>query len=140
MKTKELFIEIQNLHLPEGEYVVLGSGILCALGIRDSKDVDLLVNRQTFDHLRETGWGDYSIVDLDGRKREKLVRGMSETFADMWVGDREYRLEELLKDAQYIREVPFVNLKILREMKNGWGRPKDYLDIDLIDTYLKRMQ
>ncbi len=59
-----LFEEVKRLDLPPGEYVVIGSGILGALGIRDIADVDLLVSPRVFEQLRERGWV-YQEIDID---------------------------------------------------------------------------
>ena len=38
-----IFQRVRNLHFPLGEYVIIGGGILEALGIRDTRDLDIVV-------------------------------------------------------------------------------------------------
>ena len=40
---KPIIDKIKELNFPSGEYVVVGSGILSALGIRESNDIDIAV-------------------------------------------------------------------------------------------------
>ena len=35
---------IKDAKLPDGEYIVVGSGIMNALGIRDAEDIDLVIS------------------------------------------------------------------------------------------------
>lgn len=129
---------IDRLDLPSGEYVVLGSGILGALGIRDIKDVDLLVTPRLFAQLRKRGWR-YSTVDIEGQMREKLTFGVAEAFQDFWYGDQNPDPAQLFATAELIKGVPFLSLAALLKIKQVLGRPKDKADIILIENYLARL-
>lgn len=50
--------ELGELHLPEGSYMVMGSGILDALNIRKAVDVDLVLNDEVYAYLRGIGWSE----------------------------------------------------------------------------------
>lgn len=43
-----LIERIKELRLPEGQFMVSGSGILDVLGIRSAEDIDLLVSPELF--------------------------------------------------------------------------------------------
>jgi len=43
-----IFERVKKLNLPLGEYVVIGGGILEALGIRNTNDVDIIVVPKLF--------------------------------------------------------------------------------------------
>jgi hypothetical protein len=115
--------------------VVLGSGILGALGIRAIADVDLLVTPRLFAQLRERGW-EYSTIDFDGQAREKLTYGVAEAFQDFWYGDQNPDPAQLIANAELIKGIPFLPLAALLQIKHVLGRPKDRADITLIEDYL----
>ena len=131
----DIFEEIDRLDLLTGEYVVLGSGILGALGIRAIADVDLLVTPRLFAQLRGRGW-EYSTIDFDGQLREKLTYGIAEAFQDFWYGDQNPDPAQLIANAEMINGVPFLPLAVLLKIKHVLGRPKDRSDITLIANYL----
>ncbi len=130
-----IFEEVKRLSLPFGEYIVLGSGILGALGIREIGDVDLLVNPRLFDKLRKQDWK-YQEVEFDGRTRQKLTKGNAETYKDFWCGALRFDTMEMIAEAKVIGGVPFLSLSKLREIKKEMNREKDKKDIELIDEYL----
>jgi len=133
----DIYKEIDQLDLPTGEYVVLGSGVLGALGIRAIADVDLLVTPRLFTRLRERGW-EYSTLDYDGQLREKLTFGVAEAFQDFWYGDQKPDPAQLIANAELIKGIPFLPLAALLKIKHVLGRPKDQSDITLIENYLAR--
>lgn len=133
----DIYKEIDQLDLPSGEYVVLGSGILGALGIRAIADVDLLITPRLFVQLRDRGW-EYSTIDFDGQLREKLTFGVAEAFQDFWYGDQKPDPAQLIANAELIKGVPFLPLAALLQIKHVLGRPKDQADIALIENYLAR--
>ena len=135
----DIYREIEQLDLPAGEYVVLGSGVLAALGIRDIADVDLLVSPRLFNQLRERGW-EYGTLDYDGRVRERITFGEAEAFKDFWYGDQNPAPEKLIANATIIKGVPFLPLATLLEIKHVLNRPKDRSDIALIESYLARQE
>ena len=133
----DIYQEIEQLDLPPGEYVVLGSGVLGALGIRDIADVDLLVRPRLFDQLRERGW-EYTTLDYDGHLRERLAFGAAEAFKDFWYGDQSPDPETLISNAEIIKGVSFLPLTELLKIKHVLNRPKDQADITLMERYLAR--
>lgn len=52
----DIFYEVEKLNLRKNEFVVLGSGILAALGIRNADDIDLLIQPELFEKLKKEGW------------------------------------------------------------------------------------
>ena len=130
-----VFKEVRKLELPPGEYIVLGSGILGALGIREIGDVDLLVSPQLFDELRAKGWA-YDEVEIEGRTREHLANGNIEAYRDFWYGGHNPNPAELIANPQVIDGVPFLPLTRLLEIKKVMGREKDIRDVVLIEKYL----
>ena len=50
-----IFDQVKSLNLPLGKYVVVGGGVLAAHGIRDFKDIDILITEELFDELKKNG-------------------------------------------------------------------------------------
>ncbi len=51
----DIVAEVRKLNLPPGRYVVVGSGLMHQLGLREAKDVDLAVTPEFFETLRASG-------------------------------------------------------------------------------------
>jgi len=135
----DIFKEVEKLDLPTDEYMIVGSGILGALKIRDFADIDLLVSPRLFDQLRSRGW-EYSKVDIGGITRQKLTFGIAEAFADFWYGDQHPDPKQLIANAETIKGVPFLPLSELLKIKRVLNRPKDQSDITLIEDYQASQQ
>ena len=135
----DIFKEIEQLDLPANEYVILGSGVLGALGIRDIADIDLLVSPSLFDQLRKRGW-EHSTLDYEGIVRHKLTCGIAEAFADFWYGDQHPDPASLIGNATMIKGFPFLPLAELLKIKRVLNRPKDQSDSALIENYLVRQE
>jgi len=129
--------DVRKLNLPEGEYLVLGSGILGALDIRKIGDIDLLVSSRVFDDLRAQGW-DYEEIEIEGQIREHLSRGDVEVYRDFWYGGNHPDPATLIADPYMIDGIPFLSLQKLSEIKRILARPKDLHDIELIEAYLSK--
>ena len=121
--------KINNLNLPPRNFIVVGSGIMQVLGIRQSSDVDLIVSEEVFHLLGEQGWEHGEWPDQPVLKRDVFDVGTH------WEGKR---LAELLQAATTIEDVPFLSLHDLRLWKVNQARPKDLVDVGLIDEYLRR--
>jgi sulfate permease, SulP family len=136
MNPMNIFEEVNNLNFPIGEYIILGSGILEVLGIREVADIDILVSDKLFNELRGKGWP-YGQVEIEGRMREKLSKGIIEIFKDFWYGGQTQDAEKMMQEAQIINSIPFLSLQELMKIKRVLARPKDMADIALIEDYLK---
>ncbi len=128
-----IFERVKNLHLPLGEYVVIGGGILEALGIRDTRDLDIVVTQELFEELRksktyreEIRWGKVFLIG------DNVEIGTKLEWENYSTGT-----EEAIKTAMIINEVPFLNLEETIKFKKAMGREKDFKDIKLIENYLK---
>lgn len=119
--------KITDLDLPKGEFIVVGSGVLSALGIRQPGDIDLIVGREVYDQLeRQDGWS-------YGKWGEQTV--LQKDFFDIgtdWYGKSVY---DLLERAEYIGTIPYMSLDDVYEWKKGRGQEKDLADLELIEAY-----
>lgn len=126
--------EIKSLNLPRGEYIVVGSGIMSVYGIREHKDIDLLVSKRLYEQLKSLGW---EAKNLEG-KFEYVSKGIVGASPEIiTLPNYKPTLEELLSKAVIIDSVAFTSFRDLIEFKQALGREKDLIDIDLIEKYLK---
>lgn len=114
--------------------MVFGSCPLAAAGIREAQDVDLLVSEETFEQLRNAGWQELQKSSSD----KPLTRDVFEAHSNWDFSTYSPTLKQLLKSATIVDGVPFASLEEVRKWKAASGRPKDYVDIELIDKYRER--
>lgn len=117
---------IATLCLPEGSFIVVGSGIIGALKIRESNDIDIVVDRDVYDTFEDLGWGKGLWGDHVVYQKEPFEIGYD------WYGEN---ARDLLNRAQVVDGVPYLGLDEVYEWKKMKGREKDIRDLGLIDEY-----
>lgn len=130
---QEFIDKVKALGFQLGQYVVVGSGTLAALGIRPASDIDVTVSPELFDKLRASGeWKEevrYDRIFLE-KPGTTIIRELS------W-SEYPTTTTEAIQSAIIIDGVPFLNLPELKKFKTAMGRDNDKRDIALIDEYLK---
>ena len=136
MTKEKIITKVKTLNLPKGSYVVFGSCPLAVVHIREANDIDLLVSEEVFIKLREAGWQELHKSPHD----IPLVHDVFEAH-DNW-NFSSYRpsptLSQLLASAKVVDGIPFASLEEVRKWKVASHRPKDIVDIALIDAYLQK--
>ncbi len=128
---------LKALDLHPGNSIVIGSGTMEALGIRRSRDIDLVVADAEYRRLQAAGNFDEKevfgqIILFD----EQLEIGIS------WsVLDQEQDLAKLSEQSTTIDGVRYVSLEFLLSVKKSWSskndaHQKDRDDVQLIEQYL----
>src|SRR3989344_5711621 len=87
MKFELLLKELKSLNLPTDQFAVMSSGVLAVRGLREARDLDLVVTRKLWQSLsskyplRKHAWGNFITLDkyieaLGGRldKQEKDLK------------------------------------------------------------------
>ena len=132
MKKEEIISKVKGLNLTENSYVVYGSCPLAVAGIREAQDVDMLVSKELFSELREKGWEEL----VKNSNDKPLTHDVFEAHDSWDFSSYNPTLEHLLSTATVVDGVPFAALEEVRKWKAASGRPKDLMDIALLDTYL----
>ena len=125
---------VKELGLPLDQIIIIGSGILDQLGIRQSIDIDVAARSEVLEkHAHDDGW----IEKVDKHQRQYLVKcdGSVEVWDGWEIDGRVVEYDELLDYAVEYDGVKFVNLDFLRRWKNWRGREKDIQDVRLIDEW-----
>lgn len=128
---------VKELGLPLEQVVVIGSGILDQLGIRQAADVDVAVSQEVLDNIADDeGWTE----KIDKNQRRYFLK--QDRSAEAWDGweidGRIVGYDELLENAVEYDGVKFVSLDFLRRWKNWRRREKDIQDVKLIDEWRKK--
>jgi len=126
----------KKLNFPIGEYVITGSGLLGALGLREANDLDVAITPKLLKKLRATG-----------KWKEKLRHNKLKLFLESDNVDVITQLdwdkypttvEEAIKSATIIEGIPFLNFEQTILFKTALGREKDFKDIELLKKYRKQ--
>jgi 8-oxo-dGTP pyrophosphatase MutT (NUDIX family) len=128
--------KIKELNIPNDQYVVIGSGTMSALGIREANDIDMSVTEELFDKLKETGeWEEFEKYGRPFLKKDVFD-------INKHLGWEKYSItiQEANNSALFIEDIPFMNLDELIKFKAAMGREKDFKDIELIKEYLNKLE
>lgn len=134
MTGNDIVKAVKKLNLPGGEYIVFGSCPMAIAGIRESSDVDMMVSPALLAKFKQSGWQQV-VKDDDDRP---YAYDVFEAHTEWNFSTYQPTLEQLLSTATMIDDVPFVSLAEVRTWKMASGRPKDVIDVGLIDKYLKQ--
>ena len=133
----DIFTKIKELGFPPDQYIVVGSGILAAKGIRKTNDLDIVVTPKLFDKCKSEGWEVLPWTKESIPGKNWLKRDEVEVYVQLSRKSGGISACELLENAEIIEDVPFVTLESLIDFKREYGRPKDFEDIRLIEEYLQ---
>lgn len=118
--------ELQALNLPQDSFAIFGSGPIAVRGLRDAKDLDIVVRKDVWDELAKK----YP----KNEKGTGLQIGNIEAFDQWspWFDDPNM----LIDTAEIIDGLPFVRLEHVVAWKKAMGREKDIKDLELIKNFL----
>ncbi len=119
---------VKRLDLPKGSFVVIGGGVLEVLKIRDTHDVDIVVNDASFRNIQQRGWTEY--VQDDGKR---VLSRNGYKVMKRWV---HMDFKRVKKHAFTVDGVAFMDVRDLMDAKQKLGRKKDLRDVQLIREYL----
>jgi hypothetical protein len=136
MHRNELFLFLERLALPLGEWVVFGGACLAAHGIRATKDVDLFVTPQLYQRLQDEGWEARVTNSTSSPYLLKVVGGV-ELQAFIQCGSEEWvpKVQTYFNQPERINGFSFMPLKEMYAWKDATRRPKDISDLALIEAY-----
>lgn len=127
---KQRFLEqlkqIEQLHLAKHQYLIWGSGPLAIRGIRESKDIDLVVTKQIWNQLANRYPPSSQMV---------ICIGNIEIWNDCL--NLTGQIDNMITHPDMIEGFPFMTLRHTIEWKKQMNRDKDLKDIALIEAFLK---
>jgi len=138
-KSFPLFLEqLKKLNLPKGKFAIFGSGSLGIRNIRDTHDLDLIVDEDLFDEYKNMSGWEFKSFDRDDRHVE-MIENSGIEFYKTW-GPGDWDTHQLINSAEIIDNLPFVRLEEVKKWKEMSGREKDFKDVQLINEYLQKLE
>ncbi len=133
--------KLRELGLNPDNSVVIGSGILNALNIRESEDIDIVVSIDKYESLGR----DSRFKKKENHGREVLADDIFEIGTSWTVLDKDWKFDDFLDYSDVIDGVRYNTLQFLLDVKRRWIadgdiRQKDIDDVKLMENYLREMQ
>jgi hypothetical protein len=128
---------LSEIGLDSSTAVVIGSGILNALDLRTSNDIDLVVDAATYDRLEKSG----RFSPTQNHGRIILTDAIFEIGTHWEVLGKKYTLANLTAHSTIIGGIRYITPKFLLDIKRSWlvgdsVRPKDITDVELLEKFL----
>lgn len=131
MKFTILLEELDKLDLPKDKYAITSSGPLAVRGIREAKDIDLVVTEDLWQELgKKYHIEEKPVCDI-------IHIGNIEVLGN-FRGENLFSGDEQIAKADIINGHRFVNLDMIIAFKTALGREKDLKDLELINKYLAK--
>lgn len=127
----QLLKYLRDINLPADQFAIFGSGPLAARGLRDCRDLDIVVTEELWKELLKNYFP-------DTENQEKIILHRSRTTGETEIeAFRNWRpifsdVNSLIDSADIIDGVRFVNLENVKKWKTEMGREKDKADLELI--------
>ncbi len=130
--------ETIKLGFPLGSYVVIGSGHIVALGLKNGHDIDILVKKTLFNKCKNEGWEVEKWTYPEMLGKIYLRKGIYELYLEAKIDDYKPTTDGLIQRAVLIGGVPFASLEDILKLKRGYlkNNPKHLKDIKIIERYL----
>lgn len=135
MNFQKQFENLKKLNLPTDQFVVVSSGALSIRGIRDSKDIDIIVTETLWDDMikkHPTGINSFGIENIELENDIEILHPVQSLFGNSQI----VPVQELFEKADVFDGIKFINLDHLKILKMELGRERDIEDINLINNYL----
>jgi hypothetical protein len=133
----DIFLELKKLNFPPDKYLVIGGAALAGRNLKQTRDLDILVEKNFLEELRKDSHWKYHPRIIPTEKAGLVnEEGTVELYPS--VGKIDLEFEDMKTREETIEGVPFANLQDILLIKKSYRREKDLKDIELIETYLAR--
>ena len=130
--SKNLFKKVKELNLPLGGFALFGSSPICVRGLRDCRDVDIIVTKDLWDECRLN-------KEWETKEKPGIGQYLEKDEIELWKNwvPGTWDLEKLIREAEIIDGLPFVRLETVVVWKKLRGQEKDLKDVEIIEKFLK---
>jgi len=132
MNIKNLLSELRKLDLPKNKFAITSSGSMGIRNIREINDLDIIVYPELWQSLSKK----YKVIkenDLESIYIENIqILGNGSYFTNPKFGG----VINQIDNADIIDGYRYVKLNTILKIKKIISRPKDIIDIKLIEEYL----
>ncbi|HOV29861.1 MAG TPA: hypothetical protein PLD77_02200 [Candidatus Dojkabacteria bacterium] len=136
LENNEVFSKIKALKLEPDEFLIIGSGIMFALGIRsldDIHDIDIIVNEKGWEKVKNLS---KVYTNELGEKHLYLLGKRIEVWDTK--NSPKYDFNDLHKRAYFVGKYPFLSPEDTIRYKKRMRRKKDFKHIQMIEKYLAK--
>ncbi|MCL4405013.1 MAG: hypothetical protein M1361_00830 [Patescibacteria group bacterium] len=135
MSNAELFQKVRELQLPIGKYALFGSAPLGIRGLKDCHDVDIIVTEDLWRKCKNNGW-ELKIMPHAGPYPDEFY--LENQGIELWRNWRpgEWDIDSLIREAEIIGGLPFIQIDKVLAWKKLSGRDKDFKDAAVIEEFL----
>ncbi len=129
--------ELIKVGLNSDNTVVIGSGILDVLNLRESGDIDVVVTEEKYKELLN----DHRFKKEKKRGKELITDGLLEIQTSWTVIGKAWEFNDLLNRSAIIDGVRYNTVQFLLDAKRYWiasgeARQKDIDDVRLMEQYI----
>ncbi len=132
MTKNDFFQQVRDLNLPLGKYAIFGSAPMVVRGLKEYRDIDMVVSEDIWEELSKKGWP----IKYSEFGNPFLCYKEMEIGKDFWQPGV-WNMRELINEADVIEGLPFVKLERVLEYKKMLGREKDLEDVKKIENFLQ---
>ncbi len=133
----DIFSELKKLNFPQEKYLVIGGAALAGRNLKQTRDLDILVEKDFLENLRKDhNWKYHPRIIPTEEAGLVNEEGTVELYPT--VGGVDLKFEEMKAREEIIQGIPFANLRDIFLIKQSYRREKDLKDIELIERYLAR--
>ncbi|MFH1979038.1 MAG: hypothetical protein ABII97_01470 [Patescibacteria group bacterium] len=136
--SKELFERLKQLNLPKGRYAIFGSAPMCARGLRECRDLDVIVTEDIFNEYKEKPNWETKKTDSSVYLDNNGIEFWKDWAPDYMNG--KWDIQKLIDEAEIIDDLPFVRIEEVLKWKKVLAREKDLKDIEVVQEYLKKQK
>ena len=130
--TRETLQVVRDLHLPQQDYAIFGSGPLLVRGIIDvANDIDILCRGAAWARVREEG--EIRRLDKYDLTVVEFLEGLVSFGTEWRIGS--FDADQLIESAEIIDGLPFVRLEHVVAYKRIANRPKDARHLEALEAY-----
>ena len=132
----DVFTETKKLRFPIDEYVIIGGAALAARGIKETRDIDIVVSQKLITELRKEKFWHYHPRIIETEEAGLVNSSGTVELYPTVGGIPTLSFDDLRKRAEIIDGIPFASLQDVRLIKETYRRDKDLKDLAFIEQYL----
>ncbi|MDD4662226.1 MAG: hypothetical protein PHG24_03010 [Candidatus Pacebacteria bacterium] len=128
---------LDKFKLNKDNCIVVGSGILKALNLRENKDIDVITTKEKYEELLSNP----NFEEKQSHGHGVLTDDLFEISIDWTVLDKTWTFKDLTNQSIIIDDVRYTTIEFLLKAKKSWIekgeiRQKDLDDVQLMEDYL----
>jgi hypothetical protein len=131
----DIFSELKKLNFPQEKYLVIGGAALAGRNLKQTRDLDILVEKDFLEELRkDSNWKYHPRVIPTEEAGLVNDEGTVELYPT--VGSIDLKFQDMKTREEIIEGIPFADLRDILLIKKSYAREKDLKDAELIERYL----